>query len=397
MAKADKTTESSTDGDASSFLKQLNAKMKSKAAFVTAADEIDADIVGYVSTGSTELDVRLGPGNVLGGIPLGRITEVFGPPSHGKSSLLYSTLAQAQRGVVKRIRWVRGADGMYTAEVTQPSCSLVRVMLIDTEGTYDKARGARMGLDARRLMYPDMEELSDLESLFRAIEETLKLQIELNEEIPPEQRVPFVIGFDTIAAQLTEAELDDKAGITQKPRVVAHWLKRLNPLLPRAQAAFIIINQITQKIGSPGGGYDSSGGHAFHHFSTFRLDVRRIGRMDPAITSESGIITKVVPVKAKATSPNFQVEIAVLDNWGVNDGISLFRVLTNPAMWADGKAPIETRGGWMKLAVRGEEKSFRAAAWPQMWAEDAALRQYVRQLVVSMIHTSRGVPPATVE
>ncbi|MBK6942585.1 MAG: hypothetical protein IPH13_20605 [Planctomycetes bacterium] len=376
----------------------LNDSMGKKGGepFMLASDEIDADIVGYVSTGSTELDARLGAGNVLGGIPLGRITEIYGPPSHGKSTFLCSVLASAQHGAVKRIRWTRTPEGAYIPEVTHPATRRVCTLMIDTEGTYDKARGARLGVDAEQMLYMNMRDMPDLESVFGAIEKSLERFGDMNAELPVEERTVLVIGFDTIAATLTAAELDDKAGITQKPRVVAHWLKRLNPLLARAECALIVLNQITQKIGSPGGGYDSSGGHAFHHFATFRLDVRRVGRLE-GVDPETGILSRVTPIKAKATAPNFTTTLAILDNYGYSDALTVFNTLTNPAVWPDGKAPIENRGGWMKLTVAGQERSFRAVAWPSMFQQDAELRRYARQLVVDMIHKSRGVVPATVE
>src|SRR5271167_3201730 len=192
--------------------------------------------VGAVSTGSLSLDLALG----IGGLPRGRIVEVFGPESSGKTTLVYHVIAEAQR---------RGGI-----------CAF-----IDAEHAMDPAYAKRIGVDIDNLLVsqPDTGEqaLEICELLIRS-------------------GALDVVAIDSVAALTPKAEIEGEMGDTHvglQARLMSQALRKLTANLSRSNTVAIFINQLREKIGVIYGSPEvTPGGRALKFYASIRIDIRRI-------------------------------------------------------------------------------------------------------------------------
>jgi recombination protein RecA len=304
-AKTAKTTEETKDSPATGKAKALGLALETiekqfgKGAIMKLG-EAHGTAVETTPTGALSLDIALG-----GGIPRGRVIEIYGPESSGKTTLTLHAIAQVQR---------RGGTAAF----------------IDAEHALDPAYAKRIGVDIENLLLsqPDNGEQA----------------LEIVETLVRSNAVDLIV-VDSVAALVPRAEIEGEMGDSHmglQARLMSQALRKLTSVISRSKSSVIFINQIRMKIGVMFGNPETTtGGNALKFYSSVRMDIRRIGQIKQG-DNVIGNRTRVKVVKNKIAPPFREAEFDIM----YNEGISVSGDILDMAAARD---IVEKSGAWYAL------------------------------------------------
>jgi recombination protein RecA len=296
--------------------------------------------VEVIPTGNILIDRALG----VGGFPRGRIVEIYGPESSGKTTLTLTAVAQAQK---------RGGLAGF----------------IDVEHALDPSYAKKLGVKLDDLL---VSQPSSGEEALR-ICETLVRSNALD-----------VIVVDSVAALVTKAELEGEIGdavVGAQARLMSNALRKLTAFIAKAHTVVIFTNQIREKIGVMFGNPETTpGGKALKFYSSVRCDIRRIGAIKQSDGTVIGNRTKIKVVKNKVAAPFTEAEFDIMYNEGISSAGSLLDLAIE-------KNILEKRGSW--LSYKGSQLAQGRDAAKEVLKTDTALAAEIEEAVKAALDAEK--------
>ncbi len=281
--------------------------------------------VDVIPTGNLLIDRALG----VGGLPRGRIVEIYGPESSGKTTLTLTAIAQAQR---------RGGLAAF----------------IDVEHALDPQYARKLGVN--------------LDDLLVSQPSSGEEALQICEALVRSNAIDVVV-LDSVAALVTKQELEGEIGdstVGTQARLMSAAMRKLTALISKARTVCIFTNQIREKIGVMFGNPETTpGGRALKFFSSVRMDIRRIGQIKATDGTVQGNRTRIKVVKNKVAPPFTEAEFDIMYNEGISSVGSLldlaleYNFVQKRGSWFsyDGEQLAQGRDA-AKEALRADEKLY---------------------------------------
>jgi recombination protein RecA len=302
--------------------------------------------IAAISTGSISIDYALG----VGGVPRGRVTEIYGPESSGKTTLALQVIAEAQR------------EGGMAA-------------FVDAEHALDAQYAHKLGVDLENLLVsqPDNGEQA----------------LEIVEVLVRSNSVDVVV-VDSVAALVPKAEIDGEMGDAQmglQARLMSQALRKLTGIVSKSKTTLIFINQLREKIGVMFGNPETTtGGRALKFYASVRIDIRRIASIKDGDQVVGGR-TRVKVVKNKVAPPFREAEFDVMYGEGISREGDLLDLAVE-------KRIIEKSGAW--FAYSGERLGQGRENAKQFLRDNPDVRQAIETRVRKELGLTREVEVAAV-
>ena len=297
--------------------------------------------VSVLSTGSLAVDLALG----VGGLPRGRVVEVFGPESSGKTTFCLSVVAEAQRN---------GGNAVF----------------VDVEHALDPRYAKTVGVDLDNLVISQPECGEDALN----ITETLIRSGSID-----------VVVIDSVAALVSKVELAGQMGdatVGVQARMMSQAMRRLTAAISKTQTICIFTNQIREKIGVMFGSPETTpGGRALKFFCSARLDIRRIGQIKNASGRVVGNRTRLKVVKNKVAPPFTECEFDIMYNEGISRTGSVLDLGLDHGI-------LEKKGAW--ISYDGDLIGQGREAAKQFLAENADAMKDLTAKILEKVKVSVG-------
>ena len=333
-AKKDATSES--ESALNTVLAQIQ-KQYGEGAIVKLGEASAKKQIESISTGALTVDIALG----IGGVPRGRIIEIYGPESSGKTTLVSHIIANAQKN---------GGSAAF----------------IDTEHALDPIYAKKIGVDTDNLLVSQPDSGEEALNICEVLVKSNSLD---------------VVVVDSVAALAPQAELDGEMGqshVGLQARLMSQALRKLVAAINHSRCICIFTNQIREKVGVMFGSPETTpGGRALKFYSSVRLDIRRIGQLKDSSGTVYGNRTRIKVVKNKVAPPFTQAEFDILYAEGISYAGSVIDMAIEMGI-------VEKKGSW--LSMEGNQLGQGRDSAVRLLKEDKALSDDL----VNKIYTMRA-------
>jgi len=328
----------------------LNKQFKDMkvAYFLDGTDTTPTDIKDFVSTGSTMLDLAIS-NKPNGGIAVGRITEINGLESSGKSLLGAHILAETQR---------KGGVAVY----------------IDTETSVSTEFLGAIGVDVESMLYLHLETVEDI---FEAVEEIVAKVRESDKE-----RLVTIL-VDSLAAATTKVELEaefDKDGwATSKAIILSKAMRKITQMIGRQKIALIFTNQLRQKLGVMfGDPWTTSGGKALPFHASTRIRLKNLGQIKDKKSNNIGMKMRAQVIKNRLGPPMRHADFELYFETGIDDDGSWLKVMKEHNL-------VKQGGAWYTMKNhKGKELKFQSKDWGEQ-LKDKDFREHCYNLICDKV------------
>lgn len=352
-----------------SLIKDINKESGSTRAYNLSTDEAPTNIKRWISTDSIQLDYIISNKKNVGGLPEGRIIEIQGPPSCGKSHICFAAAKNTQK-----------MGGI--------------VVYIDTENATSPENLANLGIDVSKRFVFIQE--TCMEEIFKIIETTIEKVRNMKKDIP------VLVVWDSIAGSSPKAEIEgdyDQNTIGLAARVLSKGFRKITEVIGNTNATLLLVNQQRMKIGVMYGDPTTTpGGNAIPYHASLRLKVSSGTKIEKEINGKTipiGITVDVKTIKNKVARPWREVTLDIIFGQGLRDGEHLFDSLrihcekTSTPTIVDGKKVlIEGTGAWKLFSVTdsstGEvliEKKFQKSGFERDILNNKEYQPYMKALL----------------
>ena len=329
----------------------LNKKFKDTkvAYFLDGSDPTPTDIKDFISTGSSMLDLAIA-NKPNGGIAVGRITEINGLESSGKSLLGAHILAETQK-----------KDGI--------------AVYIDTETSVSQEFLDVIGIDMGKMLYLHLETVEDI---FEAIEEiVIKVR-----ESDKDRLVTIMV--DSLAGASTKVEMEadfDKDGwATAKAIIISKAMRKITQLIGKQKIALVFTNQLRQKLGVMfGDPWTTSGGKALPFHASTRIRLKNMGQIKDSKKNTIGMKCRAQIVKNRLGPPLRHADYDMYFDRGIDNYGAWLTVLKEHKL-------VKVGGAWYTLVdEKGKEYKFQSKDWEDLITQNDELRKYLYQLICDKV------------
>ena len=301
-----------------------------------------------ISTGSLSLDLALG----IGGLPKGRVVEIYGPESSGKTTLTLTAIAQAQK------------NGGLAA-------------FVDVEHALDPQYAKKLGVNMDNLL---VSQPSSGEEALRIVETLVR------------SNALDLIVLDSVAALVTKQELDGEIGdstVGAQARLMSAAMRKLTSIIAKARTTCIFTNQIREKIGVMFGNPETTpGGRALKFYSSVRVDIRRIGAIKHTDGTVLGNRTRLKVVKNKVAPPFTEAEFDIMYNEGISAVGSLLDLALEHGI-------LLKRGSW--FSYKGEQLGQGRDATKDALKADEKMYEEIEKSVKNALNGHEEEEEASIE